>query len=93
MPKFKRGYAIGIRTWWTMASEEVWIKTHKLAQFTVTISGVIMLCIPFVVNNLTLFYLCWILSLLVGMIIPLLYSVYLYNQGKNNGKDYFQNKN
>ncbi len=31
MSKIKRNYFIGIRTPWTLASDTVWIKTHKLA--------------------------------------------------------------
>ncbi|MFC1615487.1 SdpI family protein [Patescibacteria group bacterium] len=32
MPKFKKNYFVGIRTPWTLESEEVWDKTHQRAQ-------------------------------------------------------------
>jgi len=32
MPRFKKNYFVGIRTPWTLESEEVWDKTHQRAQ-------------------------------------------------------------
>lgn len=31
MPQFKHNYFVGIKTPWTLASEEVWARTHRLA--------------------------------------------------------------
>jgi uncharacterized membrane protein len=43
MKKFKRNWFIGIRTPWTLSSDEVWKKTHKLASILFKITGVIIL--------------------------------------------------
>ncbi|MFH1564553.1 MAG: DUF1648 domain-containing protein [bacterium] len=44
MPHFKKNYFIGIRTLWTLGSEEVWDKTHQRAKKFYIIGG---LCIVF----------------------------------------------
>lgn len=84
MPKYKRGYIIGIRTYWTMNSENVWIKTHKLAQITVTISGIIILFAPAFINNKILYNISWILFFITGFFIPVIYSAYLYKAENNS---------
>jgi uncharacterized membrane protein len=39
----KRNWFIGIRTPWTLSSEKVWNKTHKLGSKMFKISGIIVL--------------------------------------------------
>jgi len=39
LKKSKQNYTIGIRTPWTLSSEKVWDKTHKLGAKLFTISG------------------------------------------------------
>ncbi len=43
MPLIKRNYFIGIRTPWTIDSEEVWDATHKRARCAFTLGGAIMI--------------------------------------------------
>jgi uncharacterized membrane protein len=31
MPRFKHNYFVGVRTPWTLANEQVWIKTHAVS--------------------------------------------------------------
>jgi len=40
--KFPKHFFVGIRTPWTLASDEVWFKTHRLAGWLFSIAGVAM---------------------------------------------------
>lgn len=42
MPKFKHNYTMGIKTPWTLANEEVWNKTHRMAGPIWTVGGIVM---------------------------------------------------
>lgn len=39
MPSLRHNYLVGIRTPWTLASEEVWRKTHRFAGIAYVIAG------------------------------------------------------
>lgn len=68
MEKSKRNWFIGIRTPWTLSSENVWEKTHKLGGKLFKISGIITL-FGFIFPSLA-FYL---------MILPVfLFSIYIF---------------
>ncbi|MCX6789140.1 MAG: SdpI family protein [Candidatus Gribaldobacteria bacterium] len=41
MPKIKRNYFVGIKTPWTLHSDEVWAKTHKLGGWCFGAAGVL----------------------------------------------------
>jgi len=48
MPKFKHNYFIGIKTPWTLASEEVWFATHRLGGKLWFYGGLIMIVFSFI---------------------------------------------
>ena len=48
MPKFKHNYFIGIKTPWTLASEEVWFATHRLGGKLWFYGGLIMIIFSFI---------------------------------------------
>lgn len=71
--KTRRNFFVGIRTPWTLASDEVWIATHRLGArilATVGITGAIgaWLGVPLA--------LCLVL-LLAGLFVPVFYSLWL----------------
>lgn len=71
--KTRRNFWVGIRTPWTIASERVWIATHRLAAWILAGVGVagsiaVMLGAPMVP--------CFVL-LVVGLAIPAVYSFWL----------------
>ncbi|MFH0856942.1 MAG: SdpI family protein [bacterium] len=43
LPKFKKNYVVGIRTPWTLHSEEVWNLTHQRAQKWFTGAGIFLI--------------------------------------------------
>lgn len=48
MPKFKHNYFIGIRTPWTLASEEVWFATHRMGGKLWFYGGLAMIVLSFI---------------------------------------------
>jgi len=42
LPKVPKNYFIGIRTPWTLSSEDIWQRTHRLGGWCFVISGVLM---------------------------------------------------
>lgn len=74
LPKCERNYTIGIRTPWTMHSDKIWNKTHRLAGKLFVIGGFIIILATF------FFKFLFIPILIIISIIPALYSFYLYKK-------------
>jgi len=79
MGRVKHNYFIGIRTPWTLASEEVWKKTHRLAALLWTVAGFIGIILALFRINLI-----WMLivMLIASSLIPTAYSYILFNRAK-----------
>ncbi len=81
--KLRKNFFIGIRTPWTIASDEVWARTHRLAAKTFTLAGLIMAS--------SAFYrpMPWVIlvAVFIAAIVPILYSWWLYRklEGFDNG--------
>ena len=76
MGRIKHNYFIGIRTPWTLASEEVWKKTHRISAPLWVAGGVL---------NLVLFLLgagpySFIAIIIVISVIPTIYSYLIYRK-------------
>jgi uncharacterized membrane protein len=48
LPKTRRNFSAGIKNRWTLASDEVWQKTHRFAAPLFIIAGLVMALSPFV---------------------------------------------
>jgi uncharacterized membrane protein len=78
MPRVKKNYTIGIRLPWTLHSQVVWDKTHKLGgQLFMTLAGILLLA-SFLPGVFTF----WILmgGILLVMIILVAYSYLEYRK-------------
>ncbi len=73
--KAKRNYFVGIRTPWTLANDEVWNKTHKLAAILFYVLGLITLLGFF--YDKYVFYV-FLVGILLVVIILFVYSYLLY---------------
>lgn len=76
--KSRSMYLIGIRTPWTLASEEVWIKTHRLAGKLMVAGGLLLIVAAFLPLPSGL-----VMTLIVGVlaaatIVPAAYSFFLW---------------
>jgi len=84
LSKVKPNWFVGIRTPWTLSSEEIWNKTHRVGGKLFILGGLLMIVIPFVPNVYKLAIFFFIIPLiLVGTIG---YSLILYLKEKKNGK-------
>jgi uncharacterized membrane protein len=76
MPKCKQNYTIGIKIPWTLASEENWNRTHRLAGWVWVGGGVVMLLSGF----LGIFWLT-LAPAIIMVAVPLIYSYILHQKG------------
>ena len=81
--KFQKNFFVGIRTPWTLASDEVWNRTHRLAGFLFMIGGVLMVLIGLLELDLRLLMGVAIAAALV----PVLYSFILYRRLEGFGDE------
>jgi len=84
LPKFKQNGISGIRTPWTLKSENCWEETHKFGGKVFVIYGIIFTLLSlFVFNGLfgLYFSLC---GLFVVLIIVVIYSYQVYKKEKNS---------
>jgi uncharacterized membrane protein len=79
--KAKRNYFIGIRTPWTLSSDSVWNKTHKLGGLLFKISGVISL-LGIVAPGLVFLFL--IVPLIAASTITIIYSYFVFRREEIN---------
>lgn len=78
--KLKSNYFVGIRTSWTLSSENVWNKTHRLGAKIFVIWGVLLIAAPWLPAPIAM-------GILFGGIIAIvlgtsIYSYILFNQEK-----------
>ena len=76
LPKCKHNYTIGIKIPWTLANEENWNATHRLAGKIWVAAGLLVLLLAFVPND-GKFFLTFIV-LMIAVAIPTIYS-YIYS--------------
>jgi len=74
--KVRKNFFIGIRTPWTLASDEVWVKTHRVGSWCFVLAGIVMMVFGFVAPASTWFI--WIV--LVLALIPVVYSYVAYRR-------------
>lgn len=78
MQRVRSNFFIGIRTPWTLSSDEVWKKTHRFSGKLYFIGGLIMICTIFAPEKLIspiMFTIIIIIALL-----PCLYSYFLFKK-------------
>ena len=78
----KPNYFIGIRTPWTLESEDIWRKTHRLGGWLWVVSSILMLIAWFFVapeRMVTLF----VGATIIMSLIPIGYSFYLYAKDRD----------
>ena len=79
--KIKRNWFMGVRTPWTMSSEDVWNKTNRFGGFTMVLFGVIIIVSPLLPKMLAL--IIFVAGALAATLGSMIYSFYLYKKEKN----------
>ncbi len=82
MPRFRTNWFCGIRTPWTMSSEENWTKTHRLGGRIFFIAGIIILLSSFVPNEYFRFG-AVMAALMAACIVTSVYSYIIYKKQQN----------
>ncbi len=78
MPQIRPNYFYGIKTPWTLASEEVWRKTHRMGGFVYTIAGLTAFLANFFISKQ--FALPLFILLMVVLFIPVAYSYVIFKK-------------
>jgi len=78
--KARRNWFIGIRTPWTLSSDRVWIKTHRLGAQLFALAGVLTL-LGVLFPSQAFFFM--ILPLLLVALVTVVYSYFAYRQEGN----------
>lgn len=76
LSKFPRNFFVGIRTPWTLASEEVWNRTHRVGGWIFMGAGVLIALSPFVHFAMPLL----VTAVIIAALVPVLYSYLLYRR-------------
>lgn len=91
LPKIKKNYFVGIKTPWTIHSEEVWNKTHQLGGKFFIAAGIIALFGLFFPKYL---FPIFIVAILTAALIPVIYSYFVFRKvgGFNKQGDYLNGR-
>ena len=79
LPKTKQSYTMGIKLPWTLASEENWNRTHRIAGFLWVLGGAVTILL-----TLLRIWSPWLLFTLITLLlvlVPTVYSFLLYKKG------------
>ena len=80
LPKIPSNFFAGIRTPWTLSSEDVWRKTHRLGGFCFVLGGFLMILIPLIWKNSQLALILLFIIFMIIVLYPVLYSFILYKK-------------
>ncbi len=76
MGKVRKNFFIGIRTPWTLASDEVWSRTHRLGGKVFVLIGIFMM-----LNSFVRFPVQWLIaSIVIVALVPVIYSYVIYRR-------------
>ena len=74
--KVRKNFFLGLRTPWTLASDEVWAKTHRLGGWCFVIAGVLMVVMGIVAPTSMWFF----GAIVVLALVPVVYSYFAYRK-------------
>ena len=85
LPKTKRNYTLGIKLPWTLASDYVWEKTHRLAGYLWVIGGLI----SFIGAILFKDHISYIFrgAIIIMVFVPMIYSYLIYEKIKKQADE------
>ena len=86
LPKTQQNTTLGIRISWTLNNEENWNKTHRFAGKFWVIGGLVLIFSVFLPERICVFVM--LCTFFVIIVIPVLYSYYIYRQHKKEGISY-----
>ncbi|MFQ6808241.1 MAG: SdpI family protein [Blautia sp.] len=78
-PKTRRSYTTGIKTPWTLNSDENWRRTHHVAALLWIAAGIAMIAMAFLPQNIVQLVIVGMIIVLI--VVPYAYSYTLYRKG------------
>ncbi|NNF51041.1 MAG: SdpI family protein [Gammaproteobacteria bacterium] len=78
MGKLRKNFFIGIRTPWTLASDEVWAKTHRLGGWCFVFAGLVLLIAGLI--GWPPMEIVLVVAVGIGALLPIVYSFVIYKQ-------------
>lgn len=84
LTKMRSSFFFGIRTPWTLSSDYVWKKTHRIAGKLFVLAGAIIFLTSFIVTIKTMSYII-LGTVIPAVIIPIVYSWIIWRREKANG--------
>lgn len=82
LPKVPQNYFFGVKTPWTLASEYVWNRTHKISGYAFVILGLIIMLCAFI--QFQYGYMVLMVGVILITVIIYVYSYYLFKQNSKN---------
>ena len=82
LPKIKQNFGLGLRTRWTLSSEENWQKTHRFAGKIYFFCGILLLVTGLLPLSQWTLYLPAIAILLIIILAPVSYSFWEYQRSQ-----------
>ena len=77
-------YFIGIRTPWTLESEQTWKKTHRLGGRMWMAGGVLIVLLSFFIASKTAFMIAFFTIIAIISIVPVVYSYFEFQKENRN---------
>jgi len=84
MPRIKFNWFVGIKTPWTLSSEEVWKGTHRFAGYMFVIAGILMILAGFLTAPMNI--IVGLAGVVVAAVFSTVYSYFLFIRVKSNKK-------
>ena len=81
MQTLKPNYFVGLRTPWTLESEDIWRKTHRLGGRLWVAGGLVLLALIYFFSART-YFVIYMVGVAVMAIVPMVYSFVLYLREK-----------
>ncbi|MDR3643349.1 MAG: SdpI family protein [Candidatus Doudnabacteria bacterium] len=81
MGKIKRNWFVGVRTPWTLSSENVWVKTNRFGGFMMVLFGLLIILSPFLPKTAALPL--FIAGAILATVGTFVYSFVIYKKEQN----------
>ncbi|MGO1370188.1 MAG: SdpI family protein [Senegalia sp. (in: firmicutes)] len=81
MGQIRHNYFFGIRTPWTLASEVVWKKTHRVGRYAFVITGILFIISAFLPGDISIAII--IGSTIIMVLFPIIYSYLIFKKINN----------
>lgn len=78
LPRTRSNWFLGVRTPWTLSSERVWKKTHRLAGRLFVVGGILLAAVGFLLPG----SLVWVLLgvVVIMALVPVVYSYFIFRE-------------